>query len=659
MTRSYYSNSIKDFIQDDSLKILGKITSNHPHENLTISQTNAWKQQIEILKTSLSPFSWGHIFFEFAIPRMGKRADNILIIGDLIFVIEFKVGDGKHEKHAVEQVIDYTVDLKNFHEGSHQAKLFPLLVSTEAPEVKNLIRPFQDMAFQPLFSNKANLTSVLSLCLSEKGNSIIDPLKWEQSIYKPTPTIIEAAQALYKGHNVQEISRSDAGATNLAETSDCINKIIEISKHRNEKSICFITGVPGAGKTLAGLNIANQRMNADESEHAVFLSGNGPLVDVLREALTRDEVSASKVNGKPLTKKQAAIKANAFIQNIHHFRDDSLISKQAPIEKVVIFDEAQRAWTREQASAFMRRKKGVENFNMSEPQFLIDVMNRHQGSCTIICLIGGGQEINTGEAGLEEWFQALRKYFPAWKIYHSNLIANDPNYLRDQDLRDWVSINTTSLSELHLAVSVRSFRSEKLAEFVEATLDRNIGKARNLYSNFLVENYPIVVTRDLNEAKKWLRKNARGTERTGIVASSGAYRLRPYGVSVLNQIAAPIWFLNDKDDVRSSFFLEEVATEFDIQGLELDWTCICWDADFFYANERWNPRKFKGTKWQNINNEIIKRYLANAYRVLLTRARQGMVIFVPFGDKNDKTRLPEFYDGTFEYLKSIGLMILK
>jgi hypothetical protein len=227
-----------------------------------------------------------------------------------------------------------------------------------------------------------------------------------------------------------------------------------------------LTGVPGAGKTLAGLNIANERMKADEDEHAVFLSGNGPLVDVLREALTRDEVATSKENGEPLTKKIAAIKANAFIQNIHHFRDDNLISKKAPVEKVVVFDEAQRAWAKEQVSSFMKRKKGVEDFDMSEPEFLISVMDRHEDWCTIICLIGGGQEINTGEAGVSEWLSSLKNNYPHWDIHYSNLISTDDNYLSDIELRNWVQSVATEKHELHLSVSVRSFRSENISELM-------------------------------------------------------------------------------------------------------------------------------------------------------------------------------------------------
>ena len=652
MKRAYYSNSIQDYLLNAESSILGELTANHSNRTLEELQINAWRKQITILKNQLEGFE-GQIYFEFAIPRMGKRVDNIVIINDIVFVIEFKVGDGGYEKYAIEQVIDYTIDLKNFHEGSHHTKLIPVLVATNAEDytesISNVIC-YNSVAK----SNQHNLTVTLKAFINNNEEPI-DIEYWGNSIYKPTPTIVEAAQALYKGHNVKEITRSDSGTINLSKTADCINSVIEISKSNSLKSICFVTGVPGAGKTLAGLNIAVERMKADEDEHAVFLSGNGPLVDVLREALTRDEVLTAKEKGEKLTKKQAAIKANAFIQNIHHFRDEYLKDEfNAPIEKVVVFDEAQRAWTKHQVSSFMKRKKGVEDFDMSEPEFLIDVMNRHSDWCTIVCLIGGGQEINTGEAGLEEWIISLKNHFPDWNIHYSNSILNSDNYLKSEDSKNWLVENGLSESELHLSVSVRSFRSEKLSLFIHELLNIKTDNAKNIYSE-IRELYPIVVTRNLDKAKKWLRKQAKGSERIGLISSSGARRLRPLGIDVKNEISAPNWFLNNSQDIRSSYFLEEVATEFDIQGLEIDWACVAWGGNFHMNNTNWKYQNFKGTKWQNINKEIDKEYLKNTYRVLLTRARQGMVIFIPESSEIDHTRPREFYDKTFKYLKDIGI----
>jgi len=657
MNRAYYSDTIENFLKTDDTKILGDLAISHTHA-LEDLQKNAWIRQIAILKSTLFDLS-GFVFFEFAIPRMGKRVDNVVIINDLIFIIEFKVGSSTFDNYAIEQVIDYSLDLKNFHEGSHQRKLIPILAATKGAELKTEFRKFDDELFEPLLATETNLRKTIKSALSMSNGSPVNGFDWADSLYKPTPTIIEAAQALYKGHNVKEISRSDSGAKNLSLTANCISEIIDYSKNNKRKSICFVTGVPGAGKTLAGLNIASLRTKVAEDENAVFLSGNGPLVDVLREALARDKVLEAKESGERLLKKNADSQVKSFIQNIHHFRDDALSTTEPPIEKVAVFDEAQRAWTKAQASKFMQQKKGIADFNMSEPEFLIEVMNRHKDWCTVICLIGGGQEINTGEAGLEEWFRAFENRFYNWDLYYSSRIVEDKNYLKDEGVINQIDkLNAQSKSELHLAVSVRSFRAEKLSDLIQSIIDLDIIKAQNIY-NSLKNNYPILLTRNFEFAKTWLKGTARGSERFGVLASSGAYRLRPTGLNVKAKIEAPVWFLNQKNDIRSSYFLEEVATEFDIQGLELDWTCVAWDIDFYFKDGKWNYRKFKGTKWQNINSSIMIEYLTNAYRVLLTRARQGMILFVPHGDKEDETRNPELYNSTYELLKKIGFKELK
>jgi hypothetical protein len=649
MSRSYYSESVSSFLKESNESILGKLAKNNIF-SLKEKQRNSWIQQIEILKENLTFCPEAHLLFEFTIPRMGKRVDNILIWKGIIYVIEFKVGDSTYFKGARDQVMDYALDLKNFHEESHDKIIVPILVSTQGLEEENELHVDSDYIYSPLLANRNNLGELINeVNKMTVKHASIDPVKWENGVYKPTPTIIEAAQALYQGHSVEDISRSDSGAINLSKTSTKVNQIIDYAKVNKEKVICFITGVPGAGKTLAGLNIANSRHNFVEEEHAVFLSGNGPLVNVLREALARNEIT----NHPEIKKSEARKKVGAFIQNIHHFRDEYLKTDRAPIEKVIIFDEAQRAWNREQTSKFMKEKRGINGFNMSEPEFLISVMDRHLDWAVIICLIGGGQEINTGEAGLPEWFFALRHKFSNWKVYVSDQIT-DNEYMRDYSFYEITKgLNFHLEKELHLSVSVRSFRSEKLSHVIKSLLDLELNNAKETYK-LIKENYPIVVTRDLSKAKTWLRKRARGTERIGIIASSGGLRLKPYGVWVKNSIDPANWFLNDKDDIRSSYFLEDVATEFDVQGLELDWVCLAWDADLRLVDGTWSYNNFSGTKWNNINKAEKQVYLKNAYRVLLTRARQGMVIFVPEGDINDQTRLPLFYDETYEYLKSIG-----
>ena len=477
----------------------------------------------------------------------------------------------------------------------------------------------------------------------------IDVSDWIKSPYKPTPTIIEAARALYNNHDVSEISRSDAGAKNLSETATEIRRIIEEAKANSQKSICFVTGVPGAGKTLAGLSVTTSQMNHAEDEHAVFLSGNGPLVKVLRTALARDYKSRNKV-----TTREAVRKTNAFIQNIHHFRDDNLANTDAPPEKVVIFDEAQRAWDHHTTVKFMRKKKGLSDFDSSEPEFLIEVLDRHKDWCVIIALIGGGQELNSGEAGISEWLDALQKRFTSWKVYHSNLMSST-EYAGSLDFTNLTrGLHSYPKEQLHLGVSVRSFRAERLSEFVHHLIGNDPDKAYSSYIH-IKDKYPIYLTRDINTARNWLREKAQGSELYGLTASSGARRLRPEGIEVRRELEPDVWFLNGRDDVRSCQYLEQVATEFDIQGLELDWAVVCWDADLRRDQDKWQYRRFIGTKWQNVNKPVDQQYLLNAYRVLLTRARQGMIIYVPLGDEKDITRKPEFYQPIADFLASTGI----
>jgi DUF2075 family protein len=460
--------------------------------------------------------------------------------------------------------------------------------------------------------------------------------------------------ALYNGHTVADISRSDATAQNLSHTSDAVSDIIQSAKENSEKAICFVTGVPGAGKTLVGLNIATKHFDKDEGLTSVFLSGNGPLVAILREALTRDKVKRVKASGKKITKGEVLSEVKVFIQNVHHFRDDCLVDElAAPFDHVAIFDEAQRAWNKEMTTNFMSRKKNRPGFQLSEPEFLISCLDRHKDWAVIVCLVGGGQEINTGEAGISEWIESLNRSFPDWKVFISNKLE-DSEYASGKSLElikehKYVSIKP----ELHLSVSLRSFRAEHLSMLIKNILDLNIEMARG-YLIQIIKKYPIVISRDLGKAKQWLKSKARGSERYGIVVSSQAQRLKPYAIDVKSPMDPIHWFLDYKDDVRSSYYLEDVATEFQVQGLELDWSCVTWDADFRYSEAGWQHYSFVGNKWQNIRKEERKQYLKNAYRVLLTRARQGMVIVVPPGDSYDPTRMHEYYDSTYEYLRSVG-----
>ena len=558
MHDSYYSAPISEFLRTPDNSVLGQLARAH-HHDLENRQRNAWIEQITWLKAAFANEPYGHIFFEFSIPRMGKRADVVLIQNGMIFVIEFKIGADTFDRAAIDQAHDYGLDLKNFHLGSHDLPIVPVLVATQAEAMPTEPRWADDLVAEPILVGANGLADALAFQTPQASAAgDVDVSTWRNSGYRPTPTIIEAAEALYRRHAVEEISRSDAGAKNLQATSDRIAEIIEASKRTGRKSICFITGVPGAGKTLAGLNIAAKRAERHEDEHAVFLSGNGPLVDVLREALARDQMARDNV---PIGEARRRVKT--FIQNIHHFRDYYLGRDEVPIEKVVVFDEAQRAWTSAKAGSFMKERHGLTDFDMSEPEFLVSVMDRHPDWCTIVCLIGGGQEINTGEAGLVEWLTALQQRFPDWLVHASSLLE-DRHYTISSDAKTLLAApHIQKHPELHLGVSMRSFRAEQLSTFVSQVLEGDADGAEQTLAQ-LKDRYPIVLTRDLTKARNWLRSQARGTERYGLVASSGGYRLRPEGIHVKVKIDAATWFLNDESDVRSSYYLEEVATQFDI-----------------------------------------------------------------------------------------------
>lgn len=673
MQRYFYSDPVAAFIEKDEASILGELATNNSFA-LDVTQRDAWLRQIAILKSSLRFIAVsGHVYFEYSIPRLGRRADVVLLVGSVVFVLEFKVGEARYPAAAVDQVWDYALDLKNFHETSHDCLICPVLVATEAAYRGPVIAQsgHSDRVLEPICCNADSLGAALLAVLEAQEGVAVEAARWEAGRYSPSPTIIEAATALYNGHSVGEISRSDAGATNLTVTSQCVDEIIAWARETRQKAICFVTGVPGAGKTLVGLNVAtNGSVKSEErsvkgeggtagggqaTAGAVFLSGNGPLVAILREALARDSVTRAFERGVRKRKGEATSEVKMFIQNVHHFRDECLVdAERPPIEHVAIFDEAQRAWNLEQTASFMSRKKGFSRFNQSEPEFLISCLDRHPDWAVVVCLVGGGQEINTGEAGIAEWIDSVLRSFPEWQLFVSSRLV-EVEYAAGLAVEKAREHGRCAIrDELHLSVSMRSFRAENVSQFVKHLLDLEVELAREAYRE-LAARYPLVITRDLSRAKRWLREQARGSERFGIVVSSQAQRLKPQAIDVRTPVDPIHWFLGPKSDVRSSYYLEDVATEFQVQGLELDWACVTWDADFRRTDHGWGHFSFIGDKWNRILKRERQEYLKNAYRVLLTRARQGMVIVVPHGAEEDPTRLGPYYDRTFEYLQEVGI----
>ena len=679
INRFFYKSSITNFLKTPVDTIFGQM-SRADEMDTAATQKYAWEQEIEIMKESLMPYNnedaW--ILFEYTIPRLGKRVDVVVLLRERVFVIEFKAGESEFLHNDVDQVLDYALDLKNFHQGSIDRLIVPILVATDSKQYSTTcqLSHYDDGVYEPLLTNATNLGNIIQLVLSENiqyRDYTVAINDWARSRYSPTPTIIEAARSLYLNHSVEDITRHEAEGEQLERTTSYVQQVICETKARKGKSICFVTGVPGAGKTLVGLNVAVQQESKEDL--AVYLSGNGPLVAVLTEVLTRDKQAQEKDHGNKLLKKDAEREVKRFIQIIHRYRDNMLgkvkvvngkleidptkelkdhIAGYGEVENIAIFDEAQRSWDKEHISAWLKRKKGFADFPMSEGEFLIWSLDQRDDWAVIVCLVGGGQEINTGEAGIGEWIRALNESFPDWQIYiSSHLTAKEYAEGRVKELLG-KNKHVTYSDNLHLAVSMRSFRAESLSNMVHNLLDGEPNKARDVYKN-IADRYPIVLTRDIDKAKNWLRNKARGNERYGLVVSSKAYRLKPLAIDVRCKPDTVHWFLDDINDVRSSLFLEDAASEFDIQGLELDWTCLIWDGDLRHNGINWEYYEFNGgNKWNRINKKERKEYQLNAYRVLLTRARQGMVICVPKGNPNDNTRQPEFYNCTYDYLKSIG-----
>lgn len=655
MKRDFYHSHIEQFLAAPDEDILKDLLLNSEFATEK-TQRHAWQYEIKCLKQNLNDFT-GELFFEFIIPRLGGRIDVVAIIHGIVFILEFKVGQKKILTNDLDQVWDYALDLKNFHETSHNRTIAPILISTEISNrtTERVVNSYHDQVLEPICIKADEIRETIKMILEFVDSKSQDRKEaWINGRYSPTPSIIEAASALYRNHSVTEITRSDTSAKNLTRTSTYVLSLIEQAKTNREKIICLVTGVPGAGKTLVGLNVATKHMNANERSSSVFLSGNGPLVAILREALARDKLRQERNRGVKIKKGDIRTQVKSFLQNVHHFRDEYLQDVTEPHDHVAIFDEAQRAWNHEQTARFMKAKKDQPDFQYSEPEFLISCMDRHKDWAVIVCLVGGGQEINTGEAGISEWLDSINRSFNHWKVYLSPNIESS-EYECVKSLKALETKATVNFSQdLHLSVSMRSFRAEHLSTFVKTLLDKETKEAKHHY-DLIKHKFPIVLTRDVAAAKRWLKSMARGSERYGIVVSSQAYRLKPLAIDVRSTIDPIHWFLDGKEDVRSSYYLEDVATEFHVQGLELDWACVTWDADFRSTSSGWDTLSFVGSKWNKIKKPERKQYLKNAYRVLLTRARQGLVILIPDGDANDPTRLPEFYNATYTYLSSFGI----
>jgi schlafen family protein len=675
---AYYHALVDEFLKNSRASVLESLTTGSAADGFDISpdQHEAWVQQVDILQVELAKLrkqhpsigQWG-ILLEYAIGGRASRLDVVLLEEHGVIPIEFKVGTAEFASAAKWQLREYCWNLRDFHPFCRNQRIAPILVAT------GVVRPPIGVdGFQPE-DNQGLVLQLQAVGTSTLGQALERAIhwlsggpsrsfvigKWKDVLASPAPSIIEAAQDLYRTHTVSEIN--SATADDADKTISTIADLISEAKDKKDRRICFVTGVPGAGKTLVGMRIAYDKQTTDTTgAPACFATGNGPLLKVLKAALTRNR-SASGAQ-----RREVRHEISAPVQSVHDFGIGHLASEGVPAFRVVVFDEAQRVWTAKHLENSLKgprrqrdesiRKVVQQIHGWSEPDILLEVMERLDW-CVVIALVGGGQEINTGEAGLSEWGKSIAKRHSKWRVWASPEALRGDAGSAGQVLFNGSAPKNVEVSEdklLHLSVTRRSPRAQVLTEWVNCVLDGRASAAAKLFKQ--LAEYPILLTRDLEIARNQLREFGAG-KRFGLVASSGALRLRAHGVEVRKEFRDAIdyadWFLNDVTDFRSSNGLEIAATEFDCQGLELDWTCVCWGGDFVRDGENtWHYLQLRARKWTNAPSSKTQ-FILNKYRVLLTRARFGMVIFVPPGNAKDDSLSAQPLDATAEYLKKCGL----
>lgn len=664
---SFYKSSVEDFLAQSDVHVLVRLETAYARQGYTSlfsDQTLTWERDISLLREALlrctekskSAKSWG-LLLEFSIPRKELRIDLVLLIREVIVVLEAKTALAASQ--AKRQVEEYALLLHYFHQASAECRIVPVIVSPAAGEPNydaiNQVELFPQMpGYRVAGISRSSWEGLPGLLLEVERSSVgqIDVDLWDGSPYFPVPNIFEAALALKSGLSIREIAHSEASEHEIGNVQRAIQGYVDVARAESRHMICFLTGVPGSGKTLVGLSLAHSSENRSDAIH--FMSGNGPLVKVLQHLFTHESMR------KGAGAAQARAEAKTLIENVHVFaRYHTDDNHGPPSNHAVIFDEAQRAWNRAQH---------VKKFNRdySEPEMLLRIMERHEDWAVVVALVGGGQEINDGEAGLEEWGRALVGAAKQWLIYASPEVLEGGSSTAGHQLFGDPKMQQTvrTSSTLHLRTSNRSLRAEKLATWVNLVLDGDSAAASSLK---IAERFPIFLSRDLSETRLKLHEQGIGVNRYGLVGSSGAARLRAEGLEPSSTFHADYpwehWYLGERTDVRSSFRCEVFATEFEIQGLELDWIGLCWGGDFVWDEERgcWLLRALRPSeqsKWRLIKNPDRQTYRKNAYRVLLTRARMGMVIFVPRGDANDPTNNPDEFEATAQYLTRCGITTL-
>jgi hypothetical protein len=679
---AYLRSSVATFLTKSDSEINSTLATQNANQRFQLmpEALHAWNAQLPTLKEGLRKLvesrteaaSW-QILLEYPIPQIGRRIDAVILAGDLVVVIETKTG--LSPTSARRQAEDYAISLACFHEGSVKRTIVPLVVSdapnvrsAEQSEFESLIRPCLACA-----NDKLGETLLGIITSHPQTNDRIDPEAWDKARFRPVPSIIEAAVKLYSGMDVFEIGHAAAARGDLEKTTNAILTIVANTREQRKKAICFVTGVPGAGKTLVGLNAVH---HTDLKDNSMFLSGNGPLVKIIREALIRDVIRREKK-----TRRSAETTLHAFVANVHRFVDANSQSDVEPVPNVIVFDEAQRAWDQEQNSRPSRSGNRSQRPDVSEPHLLLDIMNRRDDWAVVIALIGGGQEINRGEAGLSEWGRSLQS-FESWNVYaDSDVLAGNirANGFQLFESPDAFPTRVNPDPNLHLRTNVRSVRAQGVSDWVDAVLSGHPDLALRLCES-LTERPAL--TRSIQGARQWLRGRRIGLTRAGLVSSAHAIRLRADGLEPSYDFHRfyewERWFL-DRDgceetdcthqycnDVRASSKLEVCATQFEIQGLELDWIGVCWGEDLVWSGKQWIGQKFNNKKWMPITiprSEDRKRdverkhlYRVNAYRVLLTRARQGMIIYVPNPPSTDSSRAHQALNASYDFMASCGAL---
>jgi hypothetical protein len=660
---SYFRSSFAGFLQTPESEVLAALTLGYSRSGFAQMHTEqalTWWDDLAALRRSLDELHAAHagaagwqLLLEFSVPRKERRLDVVLLTGSEIILLECKRGAATAE--AIRQVEEYALLLHYFHQPSDRQHIVPIVVSASAGAGRRLDRRQSELEFATLPSFWIAPTQVSSwdglatLLASISDNAAeVDGEAWERGRYSPTPTIIDAALALRSGLKIHEIAHSEAAEHDISMVTAEIHAIVSQAQEERSHAICFLTGVPGSGKTLVGLSLAHLSESRTDAIH--FMSGNGPLVEVLQELFKQQAMR----DGVPAA--QGLMQAKTLIENVHVFAktytDED--KERAPSNHVIIFDEAQRAWNLQQ-----NLRKFARNY--SEPEMLLKIMERHEDWAVVIALVGGGQEINDGEAGLEEWGQALQNSQREWRVFASpEVIAGGASTAGHTLFSGRVPRTAVHEREtLHLRTSNRSLRADDLAKWVNLVLDGNAAEAEALK---MTVRFPIFLTRSLDVARAKLKRESLGNSQFGLVGSSGAARLRAEGLEPSSDFHAAYpwrhWYLAGRGDIRSSYNCEVFATEFEIQGLELDWIGLCWSGDFIWSGETWVGRSLhfgRQSKWGLLRKIEKQQFRRNAYRVLMTRARQGMVIYVPTGDMQDPTRLPSELNDTAEFLSRCGV----